>query len=59
MAAEDVDVRQHRELDDDDDEQQSCGLGRIDSHQGPFGVRLWVISAVTASSVEKSTYGSI
>src|SRR5256885_17087398 len=46
-------------MDDDDEEQQPRGLRRIRRHQGTFGVRLCVISAVTASSDEKSTNGSI
>ena len=55
MAAEDVDVRHHRQLNHDDEEQQPCGLRYVGRHQGAFGVRLCVISAVTASSAEKST----
>jgi hypothetical protein len=55
VAAEDVDVRHHRQLNHDDEKQQPCGLRYVSRHQGAFGVRLWVISAVTASSAEKST----
>jgi hypothetical protein len=57
MSGEDVDVCDHRQLDDDDEEQQSGGLSRIRRHHGTFGVFLFVISAVTASSPEKSTNG--
>ena len=55
MAAEDVDVRHHRQLNHDDEEQQPCGFRCVSRHQGAFGVRLCVINAVTASSDEKST----
>src|SRR6476620_3366897 len=59
MASEDVDVRHHRQLHDDDEEEQARGLCYVGRHHGAFGVRLCVIRAVTASSAEKSTYGAI
>jgi hypothetical protein len=59
VAAEDLDVRDDRELHNHRDEEQSCGLRRVRGHQGAFGVRLRVMSAVTASSEEKSTNGVI
>src|SRR5712691_128061 len=59
MTAEDVDVRHNRQLDDDHEKEQPSRLAGVGEHHGAFGIRLWVISAVTASSEEKSTKGSI
>src|SRR2546423_8325075 len=59
MPAEDVDVRHDRQLDDDHEEQEQGRLRDIGKHQGAFGIRLWVINAVTASRDPKSTNGWI
>ena len=56
MAAEDLDVRDDRELDDDDEEEQGRGLETVREHQRAF---FRETSAVTASRDEKSTNGSI
>src|SRR5262249_21104128 len=58
-TGEDLDARNDRELNDDDEEQQSRCLGDVRPHHGAFGLFFWVTRAVTASSEEKSTNGLI
>ena len=59
MAAEDRDLRHDRQLHDNGEEEESRRLGCVGGRHGAFGVRFFVISAVTASSDEKSTNGWI
>src|SRR5207244_4036916 len=59
VAAEDRDVRHDRELQHDREEEQAGCLRQVGRHHGAFGIFLFVIRAVTASSDEKSTNGSI
>src|SRR5262249_11572638 len=59
MTAEDRDLRHDRQLDHDGEEEQRDRLRNVGSHHGACGFFFFVISAVTASSEEKSTKGWI